>query len=118
MKYKILNFTIEVDLMVFTIEDMNYESLHTEILFRIAEAKARSCRLISFNMPVDKDRLLADACRVLKEAKKKGKVQLFAIPSDFERQTTEAKYLINKYPDILNDAPEEEGRIFVHVNII
>jgi len=104
--------------MIYTVSDMNYELLHTEILFRIAEAKAKSIQLIEFELLSDKPKFISDIIRVLKAAKKKNKIQLYASIDDFVLQTTEAKYLLNKYPNILNDMPENKMLIFVMVNII
>ena len=62
-------------------------------------------------------KLRSAAIRVLKEMKSRGAVQFFATGESFEKSTTEAKFLVNKYPEISYDTPEnpEAGYIFVKI---
>ena len=106
---------------IHNIESENAQGIATEIMFEVASARASKTELLQLLIR-DKDsrltaKLRSAAIRVLKEMKSRGAVQFFATGESFEKSTTEAKFLVNKYPEISYDAPEnpETGYIFVKI---
>ncbi len=79
-----------------------------EIMFLIASERVSGTELLCFNLPQDDDeaverRLAMQAIRTLKEMKGRGAIQLYATRDSFVALTTEAQYLINKYPELFED---------------
>ena len=54
-----------------------------------------------------KRRLMQHTLRTLKEMKGRGAIQLYAARESFLNLTTEAQYLINKYPELFEDVDYE-----------
>ena len=52
-----------------------------------------------------------------KEMKARNAVQFFATKESFEKSTTEAKFLTNKYPEISYDSPENADVGYIYVKI-
>lgn len=83
-----------------------------EIMFSIASERVAGTELLRFDVPTDEDetverRLMIQAQRTLKEMKSGGAIQLYATRDSFVSLTTEAQYLINKYPELFEDADYE-----------
>ena len=96
----------------------------TEITYEVASARADGIELMCFTIKVDDAEELSDrrvssaVTKVLKGLKEKGLIQFFATPSDFKRGSTEASFLINKYPTFFDNLPREcDGFDFVYVKI-
>ena len=97
----------------------------TEILFELATAKTERVELIRFNITPDADaaeqgnakKLLSSVLRRLKDMKQSGKIQVYATNTSFESSSTEAVFLLNKYPDLLADIDSAEGSEYVIVKI-
>ena len=87
------------------------DSLKTELLFRIATARAENADLIRLDISGsedDRDQIFFRVKKILKAEKTAGTVKTYAFPADFEKNTTEADYLLNLYPEIKEtvDKPE------------
>ena len=86
-------------------------TMTTEIFFSIASSKSVNDDLIKFVFDEKALSKMPAALRILKQMKRKGKIQLLTHTSEFkEASTTEVEYLLNKYPDIVNHI-EEQGII-------
>jgi hypothetical protein len=88
------------------------DGIAPEIMFSVASERVAGTELLRFDLPNDEDetierRLMTQAQRTLKEMKGRGAIQLYATRDSFEALTTEAQYLINKYPELFEDADYE-----------
>ena len=101
MKYKVIDLAVR-----------KTDGVAPEIMYNVASERVDSVELICFNLPVTDDetvrrRINSAALRTFKEMKSRGAIQLYATRSSFLEQTTEAKYLINKFPELFEDADYE-----------
>ena len=92
----------------FSIEYMPVDRLMTEIRFDIASARSLGFEILRFE-PVAEDVKTLDKLRAsvvlrLRALKKEGVIQFFASEHDFKNDSTEAVYLLNKYPELAVDA--------------
>lgn len=75
--------------------------LEVEILFTVASARAEGNSFSRLILPVENnEKILANSIKILKNAKKQGRIQLYILNKDIAGDSTEAEYLKNKYPDI------------------
>ena len=92
----------------FSIEYMPTDRLMTELRFDLASARALGCELARLELaPEDagvRARLRTSVLVRLRTLKKEGVIQFFACERDFEEESTEAVYLLNKYPELEADA--------------
>ena len=100
----------------FTIENMPTDRLMTELRFDIASARASGCELVRLELVAEdakkRSRLSTSVIVRLRALKKEGVVQFFATERDFKDDSTEAVYLLNKYPEIEADsALAKEGTL-------
>ena len=106
---------------IHNIESENAQGIATEIMFEVASARVSETEILQLLIKKNDEKLASKlrsaAIRVLKEMKSRGAVQFYATRDSFEKSTTEAKFLVNKYPEISYDAPEnaEAGYIFVKI---
>jgi hypothetical protein len=95
------------------------DAVHTEILFEVAAARADGCELVRFDIKPNEDsnypieRLYDGVLRVVKSLKQKNLIQFYATGESFVNATTEASFLINKYPDLI----ETTGEYFVYFKL-
>ena len=91
----------------FDVEYMKPDKLVIELRFDIATARASGARLVRLSLsPSDssaRGRLLTTVARKLAAMKKEGAIQFFATQRSFAEKTTEATYLLNKYPELADD---------------
>lgn len=79
--------------------------LVTEIMYFITSARAVNIDLIKLkikneeNDPIS-EKKLEEITRILKSVKRRKMIQLFVTTADFQTQTTEIEYLLNKYPEL------------------
>ena len=100
-------------------------SAMTEILFELATAKSERVELIRFNITPEADdtehgyakKLVLSIQRRLKDMKQLGKIQVYATRASFESSSTEAVFLLNKYPDILAETCLVDNSEYVIVKI-
>ena len=98
----------------------NSQELNTELAFEIAVAKADGEELIKFDVQDSDDaaytsaKKLSTIKKLLRTMKDGRKIQFYASADSFEKSSTEAVFLINKYPDIVENIPSDQGEyIFV-----
>ena len=103
-----------------TLEHMDLEYLMTELRFNIAAARAEKIELILFELATEDDRSrrrrYTSVLFRLRQLKREGTIGFFAAETDFVDGTTEADYLLNKYPaiaEIASVATERTHRIIV-----
>lgn len=92
----------------FQIEYMPTDRLMTELRFDIASARALGSELVRIELaPEDakvRARLRTSVLVRLRALKKEGVIQFCATDRDFKEESTEAVYLLNKYPELEADA--------------
>lgn len=97
----------------FDVEYMKPDKLVIELRFDIATARALGAKLVRLSLsPSDfslQGRLLTTVTRKLAAMKKEGAIQFFATQRSFAEKTTEATYLLNKYPELSDDASLSKG---------
>ncbi len=114
MKYKAINLT-----------GAEPRDLTTETMFELASARAENIELVRFNMallPEDTGNLvkknLNAVLKTLKNMKATGQIQFFATQESFKSSSTEAVFLLNKYPDIFeNTKDEKDSNTYIYVKI-
>ena len=83
---------------------MKPDYLMTELRFNIAAARAEKMELIYLELVAEEDRVrrrqYTSVLVRLRELKREGVIQFFAAEGDFSDSTTEAVYLLNKYPEL------------------
>ena len=98
-----------------TLKEKNRESLFTEIMYGVASARVQGAQIVGFVFDSNSDeqdrneKAFGAAIRVLRGLKEKKSIQFYATGESFEKGTREAEFLINKYPEIFTDNPEEQG---------
>ena len=97
MIYKVVNFEGETP-----------NDLKTELMFELASARAEKCELVKLNVAhsdLTAKKNVSAVLKVLKGMKASGRIQFFATNESFETHSTEAVFLMNKYPDIFTNIP-------------
>lgn len=93
--------------------------IDTEIKFFVATARAEEAELMRFDIKRDEEsytRVYNAAVKVLKKMKALSHIQFIATPKEFLNSNAEAEFLINKYPEQMENIPkcgDGEGYIFV-----
>ena len=114
MKYKVIE-----------LRGKEARDLTTEAMFEIASAKADGLELIRFNIHLLTDgaenlakKNLKPVIKTLKNMKSTGQIQFFATPESFKTSSTEAVFLINKYPTLFaNIDDESETDTYIYIKI-
>lgn len=104
----------------FILKNTAAESIATEIRFNVASERARKAEIMKLSVSGEladdkRQKLTLNAQKVLRAMKKQGRIQLFATPGDFKESTTEAQYLMNKYPEVDFFGADEEYFIIVRI---
>ena len=106
------------------LKENSREALDTEFMFEIAAARADEISLIKFIYDFSKQhdimtaqRLASSIIRRAKSLKRDGKIQFFATKKSFSSMTTEAIFLINKYPSFIEDNVAEEPYEFIYIKL-
>ena len=108
MKYKTIQL-IETD----------NRSLATELTFELAVARADGVELLKVSLPCGIDdtyKKIATLTKLLRGMKDAKKIQFFATHENFRSSSTEAVFLINKYPEIFENMQENEDT-FIYVKL-
>ena len=86
------------------LEHMDLEHLMTELRFNVAAARAEKVELVMLELATEDERSrrrrYTSVLFRLRQLKRDGVIQFFASESDFADLTTEADYLLNKYPEL------------------
>ena len=103
------------------LRSMSADKIKTERMYEVATAHISGVELLRFN--IDKSetdtqykKIFSAAIKVLKAMKSDGAIQFFATPALLESASTEAQFLLNKYPEQFEPMPNEsesEGFIYV-----
>lgn len=105
------------------LQNYSAKEIKTEIMFEVVSERVSGTELLKINIRKADDertylRAVATVHRMLKQMKQRGAIQFFATPKSFSENSTEAKYLLNKYPEMLsNPQDESEAETFVYVRI-
>ena len=95
--------------------------IDTEIKFSIATARAENTELLCFDVKRDGEslnRIYNAAIKVLKKMKNQGHIQFIATPKSFANANPEAEFLINKYPEQIDNMPKYgDGEAYVFVKL-
>lgn len=91
----------------YTLDGSCKKDFDTEIRFDIASARYDGCDLVMLSFINDDSeeentRLLSCITRVLSSLKKAGNIKFFVKPSQMLERTTEAEYIVNKFPELTN----------------
>ena len=107
---KVIKISMEIRYQ--TVTGKYQRELKTEIMFFIASSKALGEELFILKIKPafldERDARRTDSVsRILKDLKRRGIIQFFAVSSDFGSPLTEIEYLKNKYPDITEIKSDE-----------
>ena len=80
----------------YTLSGERLDVLNTEIFYNIASAKSLGYDLLM--LEIQNENIINKTLRALRRAKQEGIIQLYAMSTDFEKETTETNYLLNKFP--------------------
>ncbi len=92
----------------------------TEIMFEIASARAEGAGLLRFELNEQDEsfsKLMLYIIRKLKGMKQKGHIQFFATSDSFEKGSTEAIFLMNKYPALFECVNADEIKKYIYVKL-
>ena len=101
----------------------NIDNLSTELRYEIATAKVDGLQLLRINLCNNAledsgyTKLIGGAIRLLKEMKREGRVQFIASKDSFEKNKTEAVFLINKYPELFPLEQNTNGCEFIYIKL-
>lgn len=91
-------------------------TLETEIMFSVASARAQEIEFLKIDFSADNgEQIKAAALKQLRALKKQGRIQLFVVAEDIHGSSTEAQYLVNKYPNISDTLKDGERVIIVKI---
>ncbi len=82
--------------------------LTTELMFELASARVEDTELVRFNIIISEPmakKNVSTITKVLKNMKSSGQIQFFATKESFNSSSTEAVFLINKYPELFENIP-------------
>ena len=103
------------------LRSLTSESVVTEIMYEIATARADMVDLIRINSvchmaeeAFDSKKVFSSIIKLLKTMKQNGSIHFFATLDSFNRSTTEAVFLQNKYPELFSVQPSGE---FVYIKL-
>ncbi len=105
-------------------EVIEYEKLKdmtTEVLFKVANARAADMSVIRFDIKSAEQQKTGRICgflsRILRSMKKRGAIQFFVTKDGLARSTTEAQYILNVFPEVSASIPTDADCEFVFVRI-
>lgn len=99
------------------------ESAVTEIMYEIAACRADNIDLIRINILENAEdysdfkKIISSLIKLFKKMKQKGSIQLFATAESFNKSTTEAVYLQNKYPQLLSSPTQPQTGAYIYIKI-
>lgn len=98
---------------IFEINKLLLNSQNTELQYFIASARADKADLITlvYGRGMDEDtkiKLEKNILKMLKQIKVSGRLDFFASKENFDSSSTEAKYILNKFPEYENVVSETD----------
>ncbi len=97
------------------------DKIKTEIMYEVAAAHIAGVELLKVNISkgdcdTQYKKTFSALIRILKLMKADGTIQFFATPALLESQSTEAEFLLNKYPEHFEPMPKESDELgFVYI---
>ena len=96
------------------------DDFFVELKFEAATARAEGCEVLRINISESKSaedlsKNKHAVTKALRFMKQKGTIQFFAFTEDFEKHTTEAVFLLNKYPLCVESA--ENGSEYLYLKL-
>lgn len=108
---------------VVEIESLNGDDALVEMRFNIASARAAKAELMRLDIPYGDDekeykKIFNSLTRELKSMKEERLIQFFATKKSFSDHTTEAAFLLNKYPSVfLCGLTDNENAGYIYIKI-
>jgi len=104
-------------------ETVNNISLETELMFDLATERVGGTELVRFTLNKQGDEKLdrrnfSTVLRLLRKMKSEKKIQFFATEQSFAESSTEAAFLLNKYPEQFeNREKSSEFNEYIYVKL-
>ena len=107
-----------MDLKEIKLVTIDYDSFLTELKFEIATARSEGCRLLKIFIHEtlaenELDKFYFSLYKSLRFMKQKGIIKLFASSDNFQKNSTEAVFILNKFPNIIDDINAEENGEYI-----
>ena len=101
----------------------NQNYISTEVKFLLASARFDGVELMKFvyqTNDTDREptRLRNVVIKVLRSMRAKKNIQFFVLPEDFDKESTECEYLLNKYPEHFSngrEVPENQKYFYIKI---
>lgn len=98
----------------------NRIELNTELRFIFASAKVDGVEILKIDLPTlnnDKDNARLNGCviKVLRTLKKENVIEFYVNREGFAANSTEAIYLLNKFPEYINGDLSDTSSIYVKI---
>ena len=93
-----------------------YKDAETETIFIIAVARADGASCVKFLFSEESERVEPAVRKALRSLKRRGSIQMLAGREDFEGRTTEAEFLLNKFPEIENETGNDSP-VFLYAKL-
>ena len=110
-----------MDFKEISLELSEPNSFITELKFEIATARAEGAQVLRVGtQTIDKEnneKLHKQLTKSLRAMKQKGTIQFYAFSEGFLRHSTEAVFLMNKYPDYFDNSQQLEGEDVLFIKI-
>lgn len=108
---------------VIEIESLNGDDAVVEMRFAVADARAGGAELVRIDVPFGEDEkvyknIFSTLVRTLKLMKDERKIQFYATEKNFSSSSTEAAFLLNKYPSIfICGITDNENAGYIYIKI-
>ena len=103
--------------------DKNVTDSMIEVRFAVASARASSDEILRVELEIDDNeksraKRISNLTKILKQLKEEKLIQFFASKNSFSDSSTEAKFLLNKYPELFKSIDiENEAIDFFYIKI-
>ena len=120
-KHGVYKFMIEYK--EFDLQSSAKEKIKTEIMYEIASARADNAEFVRININLgdqsaENRKSVSATINTLKDMKKDRRIQFFATEDNFKHMSTEAIFLLNKYPDHFENMKKDmEEETFIYAKI-
>ena len=105
----------------FDIQGNDADTLYTEILYALAVARTEGESLVRLVITPEEDtdagKLSLAAARHLRRLKKEKKIGVFVLSAELSSDSTEAAYLLNKYPSLDKEGIEPLAVADVYIKL-
>ena len=90
--------------------------IENEVLFEVASARSLGIELLRLDISdAEGERFRGYVEKNLRSLKRNGRIQLFILASALSGDSTEAEYLKNKYPSIVDEVGEGEFSFVIKI---